>query len=501
VILHLLVSSAILSLAIAAAAWIPRLTARTRHAVLIAGMASLLVPSTFIARAIERSGTTVMMPVRMAMPLLVNTPIAAPGPSELPWTKIAVGIWLGVAGLLFLRSVLITHRLVANATRIGTPPPARTFAALEAARRRLALHTSVDLIASPLCEAPAVLRVLRPIIVLPSDGCQSLGDDELESLLCHECAHVARHDNLVGFLENIAGALFWFNPLVWLARRHAASSREEACDERVTDAAMPAETYVGALAKLCRTLVAPRVTAVSCMANAHLKERIEHLMKYDSMRATALSHRRTTAASAFAVVALIFAGGIISASPNQKNAGEKKPYQLNFATARLNQSTVLFTVKIIDTATGQHVAETSLRTKPGVPVSADLGRENDRWHVDVATDDTGAGTVTLVATKNGAEVQRTHTSFPAAQQAERTQPLYNGAPISMNLANADLRDVLKTFGQISGLEMVMGPEIQGIVNVNYTDVPWDEALDELLKSNGYTWRLEGQKMTIIRAGS
>src|SRR6185503_15445678 len=113
-------------------------------------------------------------------------------------------------------------------------------------------------------------------------------------------AHVARRDNLVGLVEAFAGALFWFHPLVWFARRRLASAREEACDERVTDAAMPAETYVGALAKLCRSLVAPRVAAVSCMANAHLKERIEHLMRYDSLRTSALSHRFITAASALA---------------------------------------------------------------------------------------------------------------------------------------------------------------------------------------------------------
>lgn len=496
-ILHILVSSAILSLAIAAATWIPRLTARTRHAVLIAGMASLLVPSTFIARAIEQSGTRVLMPVRMAMPVM-NAPAAAPAPAAIPWSKIALGVWLAGALLFFLRSLLITHRLVANATRVGTTPPARTFVALEAARERLSLHTAVDLIASPLCEAPAVLRIFRPIIVLPSDGCQSLGDDELESLLCHECAHVARHDNLVGFLENIAGSLFWFNPLVWLARRRIASAREEACDERVTDAAMPAETYVGALAKLCRTLVAPRVAAVSCMANAHLKERIDHLMRYDTLRTSALSHRFITAFATLTVLTLIFTGGILAAAPGSE--AEQKPYHLNLAIARESPETLVIMIEIVDAATRQQVAATTLRTKPGVPVSTDLGREEKRWHVDVSPDATGAGMMTLIANHDGREVQRTSVSFAAPKmQGEAAQRTYTGQPLSLNLANADLRDVLKVFGQITGLEIVMGPEVQGVVNVNFTDVPWDEALDTLLRQNGYKWELEDRKLKILRA--
>src|SRR5262249_9367601 len=159
---------------------------------------------------------------------------------------------------------------------------------------RLGLNTSIDLIAAPTFEAPAVVRLFRPLLILPPDGCQSLDDDELESLLCHECAHVARRDNLVGLFEAIAGAVFWFNPLVSIARRRIAAAREEACDERVADANLPAGTYAGALAKVCRALIAPRVAAVSCMANAHLKERIEHLMRYDSLRTSARSHRLTT---------------------------------------------------------------------------------------------------------------------------------------------------------------------------------------------------------------
>jgi beta-lactamase regulating signal transducer with metallopeptidase domain len=499
-IVHLAVSSAILGLALAAAAWIRPLTARTRHAILAAGMASLLLPSTLIATAIERSGTKVMMPLRVALPAMMAAPAAPAAAASLPWRTMAVALWLLVAAVLFLRSQITTRRLVANAMRAGTPPPARAIAALDAARRRLSLHASVDLLASPLCEAPAVLRVLRPIIVLPSDGCRSLADDELESLLCHECAHVARRDNLTGFFESLAASLFWFNPLVWVARRRIAAAREEACDERVTDAAMPAETYVGALAKLCHTLVAPRVAAVSCMANAHVKERIEHLMRYDTLRRSALPHRLITAASAFAVAALICTAGVLAAAPGKTTP--KEPFVLNLSIDRPSEGSLIFHTAIIDTATNEPVGVTMIPTKPGVPASAEISSANKRWRIDADVDATSAGTLTLTAWVDGAEVQRTTLKFDTPNvQPQMAQQRKRAEPISMNLRNADLRDVLRTFGQLTGLEITVAPEINATVNVNFTDKPWDEALDQILKENGLTYRLEGKKLHVIRAGS
>lgn len=497
-IVHLIVSSAILLLALAAATWIRPLTARTRHAILAAGMASLLVPSTLITEAIERSGTKVMMPLRMAMPTMV-TATTAPAPASLPWRTIAIGVWLTIAAALFLRSLLITHRLVANATRAGIAPPARTIAALEAARRRLSLHASVDLLASPLCEAPAVLRVLRPIIVLPSDGCESLADDELESLLCHECAHVARRDNLVGLVEAFAGAVFWFHPLVWFARRRLASAREEACDERVTDAAMPAETYVGALAKLCRSLVAPRVAAVSCMANAHLKERIEHLMRYDTLRSSALPHRFITAASAIAVAALIFTGGVVAASPGTTPSPDR--FKLDAFVVRVDATHIVIHTSIVDTQTKEGLGEMTLKATPNVPSAAEISREHDRWRVDAMTNSDGTGTLTLTAWLDGAEVQRTSQPFTAVAPHESKRRRSSAEPLSIDVKNADLRDVLKMFGELTNLAIDIAPEVQGKVTVAFTDVPWDEALETILRQNGCAYRLDGNKLIIFKARS
>jgi beta-lactamase regulating signal transducer with metallopeptidase domain len=488
---HVVVSSLILAAALIAATWIRPLTARTRHAILIAGMAAVALPAPLLARLLERNDITPLpiLGASVAPPAFITA-----GPANtaqpIPWLAM---VWLGVAAVLLLRWWIVTRRLVATALRAAAPPPQRTKDALDAARRRLGLHHSIDLIASPTCEAPAVVRVLRPMIILPADGCSSLEDDELESLLCHECAHVARRDNALGVFEAIVCSVFWFNPLVWLTHRRIASAREAACDERVADAALPAETYVGALAKICRTLLAPRVPAVSCMASAHLKERIQHLMSYDTLRKSAFSHRFTTAASMLAVLLTIAAAGVVTANPLSV---QKDRYRLDYSMNRTDAGLLDIRTRVVDTANNAVVGEPNVTARPGEQTVMEIGRANDEWRIFVRTNDDGSGTLTLVVTLDGREVQNSATHFPAPGVAATRQ--YNGKPISLALSNADLRDVMRVFGQLTDLDIQVAPNVTGTVNVNIKDMPWDQALEQILRENGLSWRLEGNKLEVYK---
>lgn len=495
---HLLVSSLILGIAVAAAAWIRPLTARTRHAILIAGMAALVFPPGIIRYAVERLDSETIQPFRAALPAFPNAgpAPAAPEPSAFPWVELLVAAWLAIALVLLVRWWIVTRRLVMTAMRAATPPPARAVAALEAVRLRLGLRHSVDLIASPTCEAPAVVRVLRPMIILPADGCDSLGDDELQALLCHECAHVARRDNLLGVLEAVACSLFWFNPLVWLAHRRIAAAREEACDERVADAALPAETYVGALAKICRSLLAPRVAAVSCMASAHLKERIQHLMRYDTLRTSALSHRFISAAASVAVALFIVAAGVVTADPiNMKKSDER--YLLNYSVSRMSNDTLAFRAEIVDNESKEVIGQPTVMTTGTTPATSEITRDNRKWRVDVTPHADGGGVIALTVWDGSKTAQRSSYTFAKLDVVEDRK--YTGKPISMDLHNADLRDLLGTFGQLTGLKITIEPEVQGRVTVRFRDMPWDQAFDQIVRENGLDYRHTGKdELTVFK---
>lgn len=491
---HVIVSSAILAAAIAAAAWIRPLTARTRHAILVVGMASLVLPSFLIANVVERNAKT-LQPILLENAAIFNPPaVTGALKSAAPSFEWILALWAGVALILLVRWWIVTRRLTSTALRAATPPPPRTKEALDAARRRLGVHHSIDLIASPTCEAPAVVRVLRPMIILPADGCSTLDNEELESLLCHECAHVARRDNLLGVAEAIACSLFWFNPLVWLAHRRIAAAREAACDERVADAALPAETYVGALAKVCRSLLAPRVPAVSCMANAHLKERIQQIMGYDTLRKSALSHRTIAVSAMLTVLLTVAAVGVVTAEPVKQRDTDR--YRLDYSLHLSEAGPIEIRTRVVDEQNKQVIGEPTVTVKPGEPAEMQLRREQDDWKIFVRTNSDGSGTLTLVVTHDGREIQNTTMHFNAPGVA--TPRKYSGAPISLNLANADLRDVLRVFGQMTGLEIVVAPEVQGTVSVHFTDVPWDQAFEMVLQQNGLSHRIEGKTIHVFK---
>src|SRR5205814_7451764 len=76
-----------------------------------------------------------------------------------------------------------------------------------------------------------------------------------------------------------------------------------------------------------------------------------------------------------------------------------------------------------------------------------------------------------------------------------TGPRYTGHPVSLDFQGADLRAVLRTFAEISGLNVVIDPTIQGTVDVSLRDVPWDQALDIILRANKLGYVVDG---TIVR---
>ncbi len=72
---------------------------------------------------------------------------------------------------------------------------------------------------------------------------------------------------------------------------------------------------------------------------------------------------------------------------------------------------------------------------------------------------------------------------------------FTGHPISLDFQGADLRAVLRTFSEISGLNIVIDPAVQGTVDVALRDVPWDQALDIILRANKLGYIVDG---TIVR---
>jgi type IV pilus assembly protein PilQ len=98
----------------------------------------------------------------------------------------------------------------------------------------------------------------------------------------------------------------------------------------------------------------------------------------------------------------------------------------------------------------------------------------------------------------GENATRAAVPLPDAQTKtiDDTRRVYTGKRISLQLVDADIKQVFGMFHEISGLNFVLDPAVGGLVTIAVDNVPWDQALDLILKNNGLDMVLEGNVVRI-----
>jgi type IV pilus assembly protein PilQ len=90
------------------------------------------------------------------------------------------------------------------------------------------------------------------------------------------------------------------------------------------------------------------------------------------------------------------------------------------------------------------------------------------------------------------------TVFTGAHEVESQEKRFTGEPISLELKDADIKDVLRTFAKITGLNVVVDPDVSGSVTVNLENVPWDQCLDIILRINRLDYVVENNVLRVAR---
>src|SRR5207248_1769258 len=84
-------------------------------------------------------------------------------------------------------------------------------------------------------------------------------------------------------------------------------------------------------------------------------------------------------------------------------------------------------------------------------------------------------------------------TLPAGSRPRRR---YTGEPVSVNLKDVDLKDFFRLIHEISGLNIVLDPNVRGTLTLVLDDVPWDQALDLVLQNNALDKQIEGNVLRI-----
>ena len=189
--------------------------------------------------------------------------------------------------------------------------------ARDAGIRRAALVVLSNEVAVPL-----TFGFRRSTIVLP-ELAENWGDDELARALRHELEHVRREDWAFQILARAACALYWPQPLVWIAWRRFCLEAERACDDAVVRSGEPT-TYAQQLVALARSMTRRQTLPALGMASpTRLSERVHAILDPRQPRGP---HGQRASAAAFVAVAIALVSvGTVRLVAAQADDREERP--------------------------------------------------------------------------------------------------------------------------------------------------------------------------------
>ncbi|MCE5278371.1 MAG: M56 family metallopeptidase [Planctomycetaceae bacterium] len=165
-------------------------------------------------------------------------------PPALPWL---VAAWLVGTATGAARRVW-AWRFARSLVRRDVWPVSESLAATASAlARRLGIRRAVCVLESARVAVPVVIGWLRPVVLLPLSAVTGLTAAQLEAILAHELAHIARCDYLVNLVQAAAETLLFYHPAAWWLSRQIRRHREYCCDD-IAAAAAGATTFARALA-------------------------------------------------------------------------------------------------------------------------------------------------------------------------------------------------------------------------------------------------------------
>jgi hypothetical protein len=151
---------------------------------------------------------------------------------------------------------------------------------------------------------PMTWGILRPKLLLPPEA-DGWPIDRRRVVLMHELAHIRRGDFLTQLITQIARAIYWFNPLIWVAAKQIARESEGACDDLVLTQETKASDYAEHLLTVVAGLKAGTLIPVAAIAMAR-SSRLEGrlLAILDAKR----NRRKLTVAGIVLAVAVLASG-------------------------------------------------------------------------------------------------------------------------------------------------------------------------------------------------
>ena len=223
-----------------------------------------------------------------------------------------VAFWVlgGCLGAGALRVALILWRL-AQLRRLKTvarPAGDEIQELFQRVRAESGTRRAVDLRICSTERSPVLLGFAHPVILLPEVG-GAATTEEVEHILRHELAHLARWDDWANLAQHLVQAAFFFHPAVYWISRRLSLEREIACDDCVLDQGSRPRTYALILANLAGRIrgVSPLLAPGVSTSKSQLQERITMILNTRRNTSPRLAKTRLGIITSAAVMAACLA--------------------------------------------------------------------------------------------------------------------------------------------------------------------------------------------------
>lgn len=294
-----------------------------------------VVPSVTPGDRVSSSGVTAPMPSVDSPPATVQiaTKPAPPKAGPRQFVLALACVWIAGAGALLCRIMLTRAIMVAICARSALVTDPALLQTVRALISRMGMRGSIRVVESPRLRGPIAFGLVRRVIGLPLNFSAEYTPAQQEVILAHELAHLAARDSWWQLLTDVALAVLWWHPLVWLSRRRLQEAAEAMADESSLVVPNGPPVLAECLLALGKRMErAPRIRWSGIGGDGFrsgLGRRVQRLLQLRK----AAPHRRNTFQMAMAktfcpavlVLGTIFSSGWISPAASMKGTGMNTP--------------------------------------------------------------------------------------------------------------------------------------------------------------------------------
>lgn len=261
-------------------------------------------------------------PIASVAPSSAAAIAAAPAPAP-HWLTLLPYAWALGAALFAVRALggwAVVLRLRRQGARVIDP---LILGAVQKWSAELGIMRRVHVLTAAV-ESPVTLGWWRPVVLLPLSALTGLGRPELEAVLAHELAHIARHDYLINWLQVWFEVVYFYHPAAWWLSSVLRREREYCCDDIAVQLSGDRARYARALLQLA-DLQSCRPPALAAR-QGDLETRIRRILQVN----------QPSAPPVWALPLLLLAVSLLSAQPPAANTCASLPQHEAWLTTHVH---------------------------------------------------------------------------------------------------------------------------------------------------------------------